>query len=172
MTGGARSERIYIVAVLVAVGLGLQVAVGRGLVLGAGIQQTTLSWLMVFAIAAVAATGAIWAGRGPEGAPGVAIPTGRIPLLRIPMDVVVPTLLAAGFALFVQLFESGVLQGAIVVMAGFVFGGVLWAQSQARFAAGARFALAQTALNVIAHLTAFLLFSVVYGLKLRSVISA
>jgi hypothetical protein len=85
---------------------------------------------------------------------------------------VVPALLAAGFGLFVQIFESGLLQGLLVIAAGFVFAGVLWAQASARYIAGPRFALAQTALNVMAHLTAFLLFSVIYGLKVRSLISA
>jgi hypothetical protein len=168
-----RAERIYIVAALVTAGLGLQVAISGGIVLGSATQQLILVWLMVLAVAAVAATGAVWAGRGPRAGTGdVMIPAGRIPVLRVPLDIVVPTLLAAGFALFVQLFQSGVLQGAMVILAGFVFGGVLWAQAHARHAAGPRFALAQTALNVIAHLTAFLLFSVIYGLKLRSMLSA
>jgi Protein of unknown function (DUF5656) len=168
-----RAERIYIVAALVTAGLGLQVAISGGIVLGSATQQLILVWLMVVAVAAVAATGAVWAGRGPRAGTGdVMIPAGRIPVLGVPLDIVVPTLLAAGFALFVQLFQSGILQGAMVILAGFVFGGVLWAQAHARHAAGPRFALAQTALNVIAHLTAFLLFSVIYGLKLRSMLSA
>src|SRR5207253_1946801 len=100
------------------------------------------------------------------------VPVGRLPVVRLPLDVVVPALLAAGSALFVQIFESGLLQGVMVVAAGFAFGGVLWAWAYARYVAGPRFALAQTALNVMAHLTAFLLFSVIYGLKMRPLISA
>jgi hypothetical protein len=171
VTPAARSERIYVVAALVTAGLGLQVVISRGLVLGGASPQLAFSWLMVLAVAAVAATGAAWAGRWQPARSADDIPVGHIPLLRIPLDVVVPALLAAGFALFVQLFGNGVLQGAIVVLAGLVFGAVLWAQAHARRAAGARFALAQTSLNVIAHLTAFLLFSVIYGLKLRSIFS-
>jgi hypothetical protein len=156
---------------LVAAGLGLQVAVGRGLVTGAASPQLGLAWLMVLAITAVAAAGAGWATRPARGS-AEAIPAGRLPVIRVPLDLVVPALLAAGFALFVQLFDNGLLQGAIVIVAGFVFGGVLWAETLARYAAVPRFALAQTALNVISHLTAFLLFSVIYGLKLRSSIAA
>jgi hypothetical protein len=176
MTPVVRPERILLAAALVTAGLGLQVAVSRVLLAGGTTAQVTLAWLLVLAVGVVGAAGAIWAGRpmtaetGQDG--GGAVPVGRLPMLGLPLDVVVPALLAAGFALFVQIFESGLLQGVIVIVAGFVYGGLLWAQAQARYLAGPRFALAQTALNVMAHLTAFLLFSVIYGLKVRPLISA
>jgi hypothetical protein len=180
MTPTVRPERILVVAALVTAGLALEVAVSRALLSGAGAAQVALAWLLVPAIAVVGAAGAAWAGRPHAPVPrvrpgreaGGMIPTGRLLVLRLPLDVVVPALLAAGFALFVQIFESGLVQGLMVVVAGFVFAGVLWAQAHARYIADPRFALAQTALNVIGHLTAFLLFSVIYGLKLRSLISA
>ncbi|MFL5732217.1 MAG: hypothetical protein ACJ78Q_03370 [Chloroflexia bacterium] len=172
MSPAVHQERIYIVAALVTAGLGLQVAVGRGLITGAASPQLGVAWLMVLAVTAVAAAGSGWATRPPQAAEPGALPVGRLPLVRLPLDIVVPSLLAAGLALFVQLFENGLLQGAIVVLGGFVFGAVLWAQSYARYVNTSRFALAQTALNVISHLTAFLFFSVIYGLKLRSSIAA
>jgi hypothetical protein len=80
--------------------------------------------------------------------------------------------LSAGAVLFLQFFADGAVQIVVVIVAGIAFAGVYWAQVHAQQTGDAYFALAQTGLNIIAHLTAFILFSAVYGLKVRSLYSA
>jgi MFS family permease len=61
---------------------------------------------------------------------------------------------------------------AIAILSVHGIAGVLWAQMHGRNTSDRYFAVAQSAMNIIAHLTAFLLFSVIYGLKVRALYSA
>jgi hypothetical protein len=81
-------------------------------------------------------------------------------------------LTALGFVLFVQLFESGAAQVGVLVLAAVTFGGIFWAEAHAQHTSDPYFGLAQTVLNVAAHVCAFLLFSTIYALKLRSLYSS
>ena len=167
-----RTERIFIVTALLVVGLGLIWAIGRG---AAGLGNSPFSLIvypMGLALVLVAAAGATWVRRVVEPQGNLVLPEIRLPFVKIPLDIIVPSLLAAGFVVFLQLFESGSLQGVIVLAAGCAFAGVLWAQVFGRDASSKYFAAAQSALNIISHLTAFLLFSVIYGLKVRAIVSA
>jgi hypothetical protein len=64
------------------------------------------------------------------------------------------------------------MQAILVGGAGLAFAGVFWAQIRGADTADRYFGLAQSVLNIISHLTAFLLFSAIYGLKVRALISA
>jgi hypothetical protein len=167
-----RTERISIVSALLVVGLALLIALNRGLIGTGDTTEAFLVPLMGLILVALAAAGALWV-RGlalSKGGTHVAGP--RIPVLGVPIEIVLPSLLAAGSVLFLQLFESGLIQTAVLLLAGAAFAGVLWAQVHSHFTGDAHFALAQTVLNVVVHLAAFLLFSVIYGMKIRSLFSA
>lgn len=165
-----RTERVFILAALLFVGLGLTVAISRG-VLGANGQSAGLLWLMAASLIVVGAAGALWLKSGIETRPATTLPDSYVPLIRLPLDVIIPAAMVAGFIIFLQLFESGVLQALILILAGLSLGGVFWAQAHARDWSDARFGLAQSLLNIISHLTAFLLFSAIYGLKVRDIYS-
>jgi hypothetical protein len=154
------------------VGMGAVLAVDRGLLAAGSDSLALLLWLMALALIMIAVAGTIWVGGLVEPSTSLSLPVARLPLFNIPLDIIVPGLLAAGFVVFLQIFESGSLQALIVLLAGISFAGVLWAQVNSRDTSSRYFALAQSALNVIAHLTAFLLFSVIYGLKVRALFSA
>ena len=167
-----RTERVFIVTALLAAGLTLVVAVRRGMVGVEEDQFGALLWLMCLAIMLVAAVGALWVRTSVEaGSHGAALDV-RLPLLTLPAEIVVPSLLAAASFAFIQLFDSAVLQGVVLLFVAGGFAGVYWAQVHTRHTEDAYFALAQATLNVGSHLTAFLLFSVVYGAKVRSLFSA
>lgn len=164
-------ERVLIVTALLVVGLALLLAISRGVLATGSEQLVTVLWLTGFSIVGIAVAGALWAGRVVEPSSiNVSVP--RLPFVRVPVDVIVPGMLALGFVVFLQLFESGVVQAIIVLLAGGAFAGVLWAQVHTRDATNKYFALAQSVLNVVSHLAAFLLFSVVFGLKVRSLYSS
>jgi Protein of unknown function (DUF5656) len=167
-----RAERIFVVSALFLAGLGLVVALGQGFLGSEGLDKSGLIWLMGSALVLLATVGARWAGTIPGARRQANILEPPLPVLRVPSDVVVPALLAAGAVLFLQLFDNAIWQAFLVLLAGGAFGAVLWAQAHSRDIANARFALSQSILNVISHLTAFLLFSVIYGLKVQSRISA
>jgi hypothetical protein len=88
------------------------------------------------------------------------------------MEAVVPGLLVGGFTLFIQLFESGILQALMLVVAALSFAAMYWAQVHVLEIGDRYYGLAQAILNVLSHLCAFLLFATIYGLKTRSIISA
>jgi hypothetical protein len=167
-----RTERIFVVSALVTVGLGLVLAITQGMVGTDSSQLSGLLWLMSLALVLVAAVGARWVSTLRETQGGTIVPEARFPLVELPLDIIIPSLMAAGAVLFLQMFESGALQVLIVLVAGLAFAGVLWAQAHSRNTADRYFALAQAALNLSSHLTAFLLLSVIYGLKARSLVSA
>ncbi len=164
-------ERILIVTALLVVGLALVLILGKGVASTSNGQLAAVLWLTAFALVVTAVAGALWAGRVVEPS-SMPVPVPRLPMLKASVDVIVPGMLALGFVVFLQLFDNGVLQAAIVLVAGFAFAGVLWAQAHTRDATNRYFALAQTVLIVVSHLTAFMLFSVIYGLKVRALFSS
>ena len=169
-----RTERVLILAAVLVVGLGRVLALGRG-ALSLGTEQSAIfTWLMTASLVLIAGTGARWLRRGMVAARGniSAVPDVRAPLVPLPMDTVLPATMLVGFVLFVQVFDNGVAQALIIVLAGLSLGAIYWAQAHSFDTEDPYFGLAQSALNVLAHLTAFLFFSVIYGLKTRSIISS
>lgn len=167
-----RAERVFIVTALFAAGLGMVVALGRGFLSSENSDSTGLVSLMGGVLVLIAVTGARWAVLTPRLDESTNVLNPTLSIIPIPAEVVVPALLAGGSVLFLLLFESAVWQAVLVALAGCSFGGVLWAQAHSRSIHDPRFALAQSVLNVISHLTAFLLFCVIYGLKVQSRYSA
>lgn len=165
-----RTERVFIVSALLAAGMAVIAALGHGLAGSIGFASIAL--LMATALVVLAAAGALWVTAFEPVPGGVAVAEPRLPFSGISTRVIIPALLALGLALFVLLFDNVALQSGVVVLGGLAFGAVYWAQTRARSTADTRLALAQTALNVGGHLTAFLVFSVIYGLKIRSLYSA
>jgi hypothetical protein len=172
---GNRTERIFILTAVLLVGLVLLLTVSAG-GLGTGDpgQSALMLWAMTGALLLIAATGSLWVTQGAKARSGAgeALPATRLLFLPIPLDAVLPGLTALGFVLFVQLFEGGAAQIAVLVLATVTFGGLFWAEAHAQRTSDAYFGLAQTVLNVAAHVSAFLLFSTIYALKLRSLYSS
>lgn len=174
---GYRTERIFILATILLIGLGLTLAVSRGALRVGGDSNDILLWTMTIALVVVAAAGSVWLRSGYKPiTPSTASPStnvqGARASLPLPLEAVVPALLVGGFTLFIQIFENGVLQSLILALAAASFGAVYWAQLHSLEVSDRFFSLAQTVLNVVSHLCAFLLFSTVYGLKVRSLFSA
>jgi len=167
-----RTERIFILTALLFIGLGLTLAVSRGVVLQDAGQAATLLWGMAAALVLVASTGSRWLGRGAGPRGGATLPDTRLPYVGIPLDTIVPGALAAGFVIFLQFFASGLAQALIIVLGGLSFAAVYWSQVHAHNTSDRYFGLAQSLLNILSHLTAFLFFSVVYGLKTLSIFSS
>jgi hypothetical protein len=152
---------------LLGAGLALVILMVRGSVLAGG--AGTLVWFTSAALVALAAVGAVWVG-GPSAGPGSVAASG----LRRPRSaeiVITPAVLAAGLCLFVQLFESAALQAVLAVISLALFGAVFWAVAQTT-TTGRYYSAAQTILGVVAHVAAFIAFSDIYGLKVRSALSA
>jgi hypothetical protein len=185
---GYRTERIFVLATILLIGLGLTLAVSRGSVAGAPGSNALLLWTLTIMLVVVAAGGSVWlrsarqlaasASHSPS-APGTsgALLGGPGPMrqrarVQIPLETVVPALLVGGFTLFIQLFDSGILQTLILILAALSFAAVYWAQVHALDISDRFFSLSQAILNIISHLCAFLLFATIYGLKTRSLISA
>ena len=153
------------------IGLALILALSRG-ALGAAGGNAALLWVMTAALVVVAGAGALWLVSGVTGTIEGLVPRASLPLARMPLEVVVPALLAGGFIIFLQLFDNGIAQGVIIAIAALAFAGVYWSQAHAFDTHDPYFGLAQTALNVMSHLCAFLLFSAIYGFKTRALFSA
>jgi len=183
---GYRTERIFVLATILLIGLGLTLAVSRGSVAGVPGSNALLLWTLTITLVVVAAGGSVWlrsarqlaTSHGPA-APGTsgALLGGPEPIshegrLPIPLEAVVPALLVGGFTLFIQLFDNGILQTLILILAALSFAAVFWAQVHALDISDRFFSLSQATLNIISHLCAFLLFATIYGLKTRSLISA
>jgi hypothetical protein len=170
---GYRAERIFVLAASLLVGLGLTLLVARPGASEHEAESKPIFWLMTLAIAIVAGLGAVWLRRSERRSVGsvaqVEIKIGRI---LIPTEVVLPSLLAAGFSLILQVFESGIVQAFVLSVAALSFAAVYWAQTHSVNTADRYFAFGHSVLNVLSHLAAFLLFSVIYGLKERALVSA
>jgi hypothetical protein len=108
----------------------------------------------------------------PNSASKTLLPSERLPLLRIPVNTLLPALLLAGYSIFMQLFSGSWFEVVVIGVAAVSFLAVYWALAHASDTSDRYFGLAQTALNVCAHLTAFLLYSTIYGLKVRALYSA
>lgn len=170
-----RTERIFIVAALLTIGLVLVLLLSRSASGQAG-SSDLLVWVISGVLVLVAAVGSTWLTRGSSGAQGSRGVGDQVALggssLHLPLDAVLPALLTAGLVIFLQLFSDGTVQIAVVALAALSFAALFWAQLHADSPADRYFSLAQSILNLTAHLTAFLLFSVLYGLKVRSIYSA
>ncbi|MEP6774926.1 MAG: hypothetical protein ABJA50_04960 [Chloroflexota bacterium] len=172
---GNRTERIFILTAVLLVGLALLLTVSAaGLGTGASGQNVLLLWAISGALFLIAATGSLWVTQGARTNTGAGdvLPVTSLWLLPVPLDAVLPGLTALGFVLFVQLFAGGAAQIAVLVLAAITFAGLFWAEAHAQHTSDAYFGLAQTVLNVAAHVCAFLLFSTIYALKLRSLYSS
>jgi hypothetical protein len=167
-----RTERIFILTALLLVGLGLTVAVSRGSLLGEQEQASLLVWFMAAILVFMAGAGSRWLRSGIAVDPATAMPDTRLPILPLPLDVIVPGALGAGFVLFLQFFSDGIAQTLIVILGGLAYAALFWAQAHSLDTRDRYFGLAQSLLNLITYLTAFLFFSVVYGLKVRAIFSA
>ncbi|MEO8284924.1 MAG: hypothetical protein ABI670_00615 [Chloroflexota bacterium] len=171
---GYRTERIFVLATILLVGLGLTLAVSRGALGGEQGSSTVLLWTMTIALMVVAAAGSVWLRSGASAVSSAADTNGTARDRRFawPIETVVPALLVGGFTLFVQLFENGIVQALILALAAVSFGAIYWAQVHSFDVSDRFFSGAQAMLNVLSHLCAFLLFATIYGLKTRSAISA
>jgi hypothetical protein len=171
---GYRTERIFVLATILLVGLGLTLAISRGAIGSEQGANTMLLWTMTIALMVVAAAGSVWLRSGAPASTRETNDQGNVSGRRLawPMESVVPALLIGGFTLFVQLFDNGILQTLILALAALSFGAVYWAQIHSLDVKDRFFSGAQALLNVLSHLCAFLLFATIYGLKTRSAISA
>ena len=172
---GNRTERIFILTAVLLVGLALLMAVSAvGPGTGATGQNPLTLWAMTGALVLIAATGSLWVTRGVRSKSDTdeALPPTSLWFLPVPLDAVLPGLTVLGFVLFIQLFEGGAAQIAVLVLAAITLGGLFWAEVHVQRTSDAYFGLAQTVLNVAAHVCAFLLFSTIYALRLRSVYSS
>ncbi len=168
---GYRTERVFVLTSILVVGLALVLAVSRGILGSGGTDSQPLLWVMAVALTIVASAGAMWVVQE-SNASGDRLALGRLWLLPLPLETLLPGLLAPAFVLFLLLFESGLAQVAVLAVAAASFAAVYWGQAHGSQIGDHYFGLAQTALNVAAHVSAFLLFSTIYGLKLRSLYSA
>ena len=172
---GNRTERIFILTAVLLVGLALLMAVSA---VGPGTGETGQNpltlWAMTGALVLIAATGSLWVTRGVRSKSDTdeALPPTSLWFLPVPLDAVLPGLTVFGFVLFIQLFEGGAAQIAVLVLAAITLGGLFWAEVHVQRTSDAYFGLAQTVLNVAAHVCAFLLFSTIYALRLRSAYSS
>jgi hypothetical protein len=124
-----------------------------------------LIWFLAMCLGLLGGTAGLWVRGG--AAPGKVAPG-----YQWFLSAAVPALASLGFALFLQLFEPGIFQIAGLLAAAVALGALYWSLAHTANPTDTHFSLAQTMLNVLVHLTAFLLFSVIYGLKLRSIFSA
>lgn len=165
-----RTERVFILASLLTIGLGILAVLQRGEVAAeAGAQ---VNWALGAALVAVAAGGSVWLRPRQGAGRSTVIAPDFLPFLRVPVHALLPALLVVGFAIFMRIFSGSWFEVVVIGLAWLSFVTVYWALAHAADTADRYFGLAQTALNICAHLTAFLLFSTVYGLKVRALYSA
>ena len=172
-----RTERIFILSAILLIGLGLILTISRGALGAASAASAGLLWSLTAALAIVAYAGSLWLRSGAQlaTASGPSAPSaglGRRSRYYVPLEPAVPALLVIGFTLFIQIFENGIVQTLIIAPAALSFAAVYWAQLHSIEVTDRYFSLSNTILNIISHLCAFLLFATIYGLKIRSVISA
>jgi Protein of unknown function (DUF5656) len=164
-----RTERLVILSVLLTIGL----AILAGLAGASSPEASGSEWPLLIglggALLLLAGAGAAWLrAAGRAGTPQAL----TLPLVRLPLDVLLPALLVAGYGLFILYFAGGWFAAVVLVSAAASFIAVYWAQAHSGEITDRYFGAAQTTLNICAHLTAFLLFSAIYGLKVRALFSA
>ncbi|MEO6458276.1 MAG: hypothetical protein ABIO92_08400 [Chloroflexia bacterium] len=167
-----RTERILILTSVLFVGLGLTLAVTRGVLGSENEGLGILVWLLTLLLTVIAGIGAFWLRSGIPIAGSTTLSQSYLPFVRVPLIIVVPTVLVVGFVIFLRLFDSGVLQAVVLTLAALSFASVFWAQAHSVNWRDRYFGLAQAVLNLLSHLAAFLFFSVIYGLKVRALYSA
>lgn len=172
-----RTERIFILSAILLIGLGLILTISRGALGAASGASSGLLWSLTAALAVVAYAGSLWLRSGAQlvTANGNANSAASAPVrarYSVPLEPAVPALLVVGFTLFVQFFDNGIFQTLMIALAAFSFAAVYWAQLHSIEVSDRYFSLSNTILNVISHLCAFLLFATIYGLKIRSAVSA
>lgn len=166
-----RTERIFILSIVLTLGLSVLVALQPVNAGDNNMSGTPLVPVLAAVLMLVAGVGAVWNREpGSEGASFLQI--AYLPVVRVPLDVLLPSLLVGGFVIFLQIFGGSWFQIAVLALAAASLLLVFWAQAHGVDTRDRYFGLAQTALNVCAHVTAFLLFSAVYGLKVRALVSA
>src|SRR5438105_4804249 len=95
-----RTERVFVLTAILLVGLGLVLAISRGAVVEGGASQNALLlWIMTFALMLVASAGALWLTAGASTASQDSLLRARLWFLPIPLETVLPGLLAVGFVL-------------------------------------------------------------------------
>ncbi len=161
---GYRTERIFVLTAILVVGLALVLAVSRGILGAGGSDAQPLLWIMALALTLVASAGAVWIVEGGV-SPGDRLSLGKLWILPVPLETLMPGLLTVGFVLFLLLFESGIAQVVVLALSAASFAAVYWGQAHGSNIKDPLFGLAQTSLNVAAHIGAFLMFSTIYGLK-------
>jgi len=180
---GFRADRIFVLTTILTIGLALTLVISRGGLGEVSSANAGLLWTLTIALVVVAAAGSAWVRARPpviamSGSGTATVSRGSRPIdkrasrLAVPGEALVPGLLVGGFTLFIQLFDSGLLQAAMLVLAALSFAAVYWAQVHVMEIGDRYFGLAQAVLNIMSHLCAFLLFSTIYGLKARSILSA
>ncbi|MEA2575780.1 MAG: hypothetical protein QOH93_3078 [Chloroflexia bacterium] len=166
-----RTERIFILSSLLTIGLAIMAALQRGdLAATGGASQVNLT--LGAALVLVAAGGSVWLRQRPRNAAGTLLAPEYLPIVPIPVHTLLPALLLVGYAIFMQLFSGSWFEVAVIGLAWASFVAVYWALAHSADTTDHYFSLAQTALNVCGHLTAFLLYSTLYGLKVRALYSA
>ena len=168
---GYRTERVFALTAVVVVGLALILAVSRGALGAGGTDSEIVLRVMSLALTLVASAGALWVARDAESKED-RLYLGKFWILPVPLEVLLPGLLALGFVLFLRLFEDGLAQVVVLGVAAVSFAAVYWGQAHGSHTKDRYFVLAQTLLNITAHVCAFLLFTAIYGLKVRSLYSA
>ena len=166
-----RTERVFILSSLLTIGLAILAALQRGNVGVVG-PGTGVTWSLGAALVLVAAGGSMWLRMGTGARSSTMLATEYLPIVRVPVDALLSALLLVGFTIFMQLFSGSWFQVAVIGLAWFSFIAVYWGLSHASDTTDRYFGLAQTGLNICAHLTGFLLYSTIYGLKVRALYSA
>ncbi|HEX8599781.1 MAG TPA: hypothetical protein VF952_14865 [Chloroflexia bacterium] len=166
-----RTERVFILSSLLTIGLAILAALQRGdLATPGGVTQ--VNWALGAALVIVASGGSIWLRARPRFPTKTLLAPEYLPFLPVPVHALLPALLLVGYAIFMQLFTGSWFEVVVIGLAWVSFVGVYWALAHSADTSDRYFGLAQTALNVCAHLTAFLLYSTIYGLKVRALYSA
>jgi hypothetical protein len=159
-------------AAVLLVGLGLTLLLTSPSEAGQDSTNAPLFWALTVGLSVVAGTGALWLRRTETARATTETNDVRLGWYVVPVEVVLPSMLVAGFALILQVFEGGIVQALVLSMAAVAFAAVYWAQTHSVDARERYFPLSQIVLNVLSHLAAFLLFSIIYGLKARALFSA
>jgi hypothetical protein len=166
-----RTERVFILSSLLTIGLGILAALQRGALAAPG-GAAAVNWALGAALVVVASGGSVWLRARSRFPTRTLLEPEYLPFIPIPIHALVPPLLLVGYAIFMQLFSGSWFEVVVIGLAWVSFVAVYWALAHTADTSARYFGLAQTALNVCAHLTAFLLYSTIYGLKVRALYSA